>query len=203
MAGTFTPPDRAGAGREPALSAAERLIAEHGVRAVPDRPGRPFATRTGLVRAVVRGHTERIEPLRLRMLAGLGGSTGPRDWVACLVRPATEHLAGLDSPSWYARFTAQAMTDPALRAAVIDETLTAPSLQKAIGGLNETLAALPLRVRMERGDMARHLITQVCAERERALAEGSPTSRPTWEDTATGLVDAIVGLLLAPVTPTG
>ena len=100
-------------------------------------------------------------------------------------------------------FTAEATADPTLRAAVIDETLTAPSLQKALGGLNEVLAALPLRVRMERGDMARHLITQVCAERERALADGTPTSRPTWEETATGLVDAIAGLLLAPVTPTG
>ena len=203
VAGTFTPPDPAGAGRELSLSAAERLIAEHGVRAVPARSFPSLRTRTGLVRAIVREHAHRIEPLRLRMLAGLGGATDPRDWVACLVRPATEHLAGLGTPSWYARFTAEATADPTLRAAVIDETLTAPSLQKALGGLNEVLAALPLRVRMERGDMARHLITQVCAERERALADGTPTSRPTWEETATGLVDAIAGLLLAPVTPTG
>jgi hypothetical protein len=48
--------------------------------------------------------------------------------------------------------------------------------------------------------MARHLIVQMTAERERALAEDGPTPRATWQDTATGLVDAIVGLLLAPVT---
>jgi hypothetical protein len=51
--------------------------------------------------------------------------------------------------------------------------------------------------------MARHLIVQVTAERERALAEGSPTPRASWHDAATGLVDAIVGLLLAPVTTEG
>jgi hypothetical protein len=45
------------------------------------------------------------------------------------------------------------------------------------------------------------LIVHVCAERERALHEGTATPRPTWEATAAELVDAIVGLWLAPVTP--
>jgi hypothetical protein len=40
----------------------------------------------------------------------------------------------------------------------------------------------------------------MCVERERALAEGAPTLQPSWEDLAGGLVDAIVGLWLAPVT---
>ena len=38
------------------------------------------------------------------------------------------------------------------------------------------------------------------AERERALADGTAVARPTWDATATGLTDAIVGLLQAPVT---
>jgi hypothetical protein len=48
--------------------------------------------------------------------------------------------------------------------------------------------------------MARHLIVHTCAERERALAEGAPTARSTWDDTAAGLIDAIVGMWQAPVT---
>jgi hypothetical protein len=40
---------------------------------------------------------------------GTFGSDGPFDLmrVACLVRPLTEHLAALGTPTWYARFTAQ------------------------------------------------------------------------------------------------
>jgi hypothetical protein len=45
--------------------------------------------------------------------------------------------------------------------------------------------------------MSRHLIVQMTAERERALAENRPTPRSTWHDAATGLIDAIVGLMRA------
>jgi hypothetical protein len=48
--------------------------------------------------------------------------------------------------------------------------------------------------------MARHLIVQMCADRERAFADGNPTFWSTWHETATGLVDAIVGMWKAPVT---
>ncbi|CAM02116.1 hypothetical protein A8924_3229 [Saccharopolyspora erythraea NRRL 2338] len=40
----------------------------------------------------------------------------------------------------------------------------------------------------------------MCAERERALAEGTATPRATWDEAAAGLVDAITGLWAAPVT---
>ena len=38
------------------------------------------------------------------------------------------------------------------------------------------------------------------ADRERAVAEGAPTARATWSEAATGLVDAVVGVWLSPVT---
>ncbi len=50
------------------------------------------------------------------MLAEIGDSTELRDWVACAVRPITEHLDALGHPSWYARFIAQVTADPALQA---------------------------------------------------------------------------------------
>ena len=49
--------------------------------------------------------------------------------------------------------------------------------------------------------MARQLIVHMCAERERALAEASPTPRPSWSEAATGRIDAIVGMWRAPATP--
>jgi AcrR family transcriptional regulator len=208
--------DRAGETREAILVAAERLFAELGLAAVSNRQvseaagqgnnfavGYHFGTRVDLVRAIIARHSERVEEVRGRMLAALGDDAGIRNWVACLVRPVTEHLASLGSPTWYARFGAQVTADPALRAVVVDDALTSTTLQQILDGLNRSLPCLPLPVRLERGDMARHLITQVCAERERALAEGAAVARASWQDTATGLIDAIVGLLLAPVTPGG
>ena len=213
MTARTTRADRAGVTRELILTAAERLFAEHGVLAVSNRQvseaagqgnnaavGYHFGTKTDLVRAIAHKHAERIERQRLRMLDAMGDSPDLRDWVACLVRPLTDHLADLGAPTWYARFSAQVMTDPALRAIIIDEALTAPPLQRTVEGLDRCLSALPAPVRAERDAMARQLIMHMCAERERALAEGAPTPRLTWEDTATGLIDAIVGLFLAPVT---
>ena len=213
MAGGTVRADRVTATREAILAAAERLFAEHGVIAVSNRQiseaagqgnntavNYHFGTKADLVRAIVRRHTDEIERLRERMVADLGDPTDLRGWVECLVRPSTEHLAALGNPTWLARFSAQVMTDPVLRAIMVDESLTAPSLHQVLDGVNRCVPELPAPVRAERDDMARHLIVQMTAERERALAEDGPTPRATWQDTATGLVDAIVGLLLAPVT---
>lgn len=215
MAGTIRT-ERANATREVILAAAERLFAEHGVIAVSNRQiseaagqgnnaavGYHFGTKTDLVRAIVQKHATEIERIRADMVAEVADSTDLRDWVACLVRPTTEHLAALGNPTWYARFVAQVMTDPALREIMVTEAMAARPLQQIVEGMNRCLPTLPAQVRADRGDMARHLILQVSAERERALAEGTPTPRATWHDAATGLVDAIVGLLQAPVTATG
>jgi hypothetical protein len=135
------------------------------------------------------------------MLADIAGSDEVRDWVACLVRPVTEHLTALGNPTWFARFGAQVMTDPGLRDIMIDGALTSPTLVQILDGLNRCLPDLPVEVRAERWMMSSQLMVHVCAERERALAEGRPTPRSTWHGAATGLIDAIVALWAAPVTP--
>jgi AcrR family transcriptional regulator len=206
--------ERNTATRERILTAAERLFAEHGVYAVSNRQvgeaagqgntavvGYHFGTKTDLVRAIIRRHSEQIERIRERLLADISDSPEVRDWVACLVRPMSEHLARLGAPTWYARFSAQVMTDPTLREIMIEESLTSPALQRILDGLNRCLPALPVEVRIERGDIGRHLMVHVIAERERALAEGTPTPRATWHDAASGLIDAVVGVWLAQVTP--
>ncbi|NEC89302.1 TetR/AcrR family transcriptional regulator [Streptomyces sp. SID12501] len=214
MAGRARQDERSVATQQSLLIAAERLFAERGVHAVANRQiseaagqgnnaavSYHFGTKTDVVRAIVRKHTEHMERLREGMMADLDESAGLRDWVGCMVRPVTDHLEALGSPTWYARFTAQVMADPALHAIMIEESLAvSPSVRRLLEGLNQCTPGLPVGVHFERAVMARHLIVQMCVERERALADHSRTYRPTWHDTATGLIDAIVGLWQAPFT---
>lgn len=208
--------DRASNTREAILTAAEKLFAEHGVYAVSNRQvseaagqgnnaavGYHFGTKTDLVREIEQRHRVPIERLRERMVAEAGDSADLRDWVGCLVRPLTDHLAELGNPSWYARFAAQAMADPAYHKIVVRDALSSPSLVQVIDRINRCLPDLPREVHSERNAMARNLLMHTCAERERALAENTSSTRSSWQGAAIGLIDAIVGLWLAPVTPTG
>ncbi|MCV6975260.1 TetR/AcrR family transcriptional regulator [Mycobacterium bourgelatii] len=205
--------ERASSTQEAILVAAERLFAEHGVFAVSNRQvseaagqgnnaavGYHFGTKTDLVRAIEQKHRGPIDQLREQMVAALPASAGMRDWVACLVRPLTDHLEELGNPTWYARFAAQAMTDPAYHNIVVKDALSSPSLVQVIDGINSCLHDLPVSVRSERNIMARNLLMHTCADFERALAAGAAAPRWSWRAAAAGLIDAIVGLWLAPVT---
>ncbi|MGE2715402.1 TetR/AcrR family transcriptional regulator [Mycolicibacterium litorale] len=205
--------ERASHTQEAILRAAERLYAEHGVFAVSNRQvseaagqgnnaavGYHFGTKTDLVRAIEFKHRGPIERLREKMVADLGSAPDMRDWVACLVRPLTDHLAELGNPSWYARFAAQVMTDPAYHSMIVRDALSSPSLVEVINGIGACLPELPADVRAERNIMGRNLLMHSCAERERGLAEGVLVPRASWAAAASGLIDAIVGLWQAPVT---
>jgi AcrR family transcriptional regulator len=205
--------DRVQATRDLILTTAEQLFAEHGVFAVSNRQiseaagqgnntavGYHFGTKTDLVREIVRKHAGPVEERRRELIAELGADPDVRDWVTILVRSSTDHMGSLGTPSWMARFNAQLMNDPSLREIQLQESLNSPTLRRVIEGLIDHLAELPPPVRIERGDMARHLIIQMTAEFERALADGTPTARATWHEMADGLIDGIVGLLTAPVT---
>lgn len=204
---------RADQTREQILAAAERLFAQHGVVAVSNRQiseaagqgnntavGYHFGTKTDLVRAIVAKHSGAMERLRENLLHRYAGSDDLRDWVICLVHPFTDHLAELDGPTWYARFSAQVMADPVLRQIIVDDALATPSIQTAVEGIRRRMGSFPAPIHTERLTMARALIMHTCAERERALADGDPVARPTWQSTGDGLTDAIGGLLQAPVT---
>jgi AcrR family transcriptional regulator len=208
--------DRVSSTQEAILKAAERLYAEHGVFAVSNRQvseaagqgnnaavGYHFGTKTDLVRAIEHKHRGPIVELREQMVAQVVDSTELRDWVGCLVRPLTDHLAALGNPTWYARFAAQVMADPAYHNIVVRDALSSASLVQVIDGMTNCLPDLPADVRAERNIMARNLLMHSCADRERGLAQGANVPRASWSAAASGLIDAIVGLWRAPVTEDG
>ncbi len=193
------------------LDTAERLFAEHGVIAVSNRQiseaagqgnnaavGYHFGSKNDLVRAIVHRHAEPMTGIRRRLLDEFGGSERVRDWVVCVVRPITEHLADLGNPSWYARFAAQLLTEPNLRDLTAAEVGDLPSLHSVFDGLARVLPGIPPEVRVERNDMAHTLILHFCARRERTLPLGVD-ARPMWRMTESSLIDALEGLYRAPV----
>ncbi|WP_319436730.1 helix-turn-helix domain-containing protein [Mycobacterium sp. RTGN5] len=205
--------DRASLTREAILTAAERLFAEHGVFAVSNRQvseaagqgnnaavGYHFGTKTDLVRAIEHKHAIPVEKLREERVKALTPAAELRDWVECLVLPLTDHLTAMGNPTWYARFAAQVMADPAYQKTVTRDALTLPTLVTVVESINRCLPDLPGPVRVERNIMARNLLMHTCAEYERALTEGSSLRLTSWRTAASGLVDALVGLWLAPVT---
>lgn len=204
---------RGEATRNTILDVALRLFAEQGVVAVSNRQigaaagrgntsvvGYYFASKTDLVRALVGRFTAKVSLGRESMISRLSDTPDLRDWVDCLVHPYTAFLDAEGPPTWYARFMAQVLTDPALREAAVEEASTEPIL-KILQGLSDCLPQLPERVLRERSRIASHVIVQMCAERERALAEGLPVYPESWDESATALVDVLVGVWTAPVTP--
>ncbi|MCA1196185.1 TetR/AcrR family transcriptional regulator, partial [Saccharopolyspora sp. 6V] len=184
--------------RELILSAAERLFAEHGIAAVSNRQvseaagqgnntavGYHFGTKAELVAAILRKHHEQVERLRARMVAGADGSV--RGWVSCMVLPTALHLAELGSPTWFGRFGAQVMTDPAYREIAERASRSSPALLRAGGELHRLLPELPEPVREERRDMARQLVVHGVAARARARAAPPPPPRAPGGRRAPGL----------------
>jgi AcrR family transcriptional regulator len=191
------------------LHAAEELFAERGVFAVSNRQvseaagqrnssavGYHFGTKADLVLAIVDTHARAIEEHRARLLVEIEGSTELRDWITALVVPYVDHLASIGPTSYYARFSAQAMTDPALRAVVYEAALESPSIRKIVHGLRRCVASLPPSAQRIRSDMARQLILHMSAEREREAG----TDSSGWDEFGVDLVDAIVGMWSAPVS---
>jgi AcrR family transcriptional regulator len=204
--------------RETILTVAERLFAERGVFAVSNRQisevaglgnntavSYHFGTKTDLIRAIMAEHASRMDERRRVLLAEYESSTELRDWVVVTVRPVTDHLAALGTPSWYGRFAAQLMTDPALRDIMTAEALYSPTMRAAAEGLIHRQPGLPAEVRAERHGMIRALMVHTCAERERTLADvgrncADVDAAAAWRSTEAYLVDAIAGLLSAPVS---
>lgn len=193
------------------LDAAEQLFAEHGIadvthRRIVEASGQGnnaavayhFGTKEDVVRAIERKHAEHIDQLLAERLVDIADTSELRDWIECLVRPLTDHLASLGNPTWYARFCAQMMADPVYSKVVTRSALSSPELGMVLDGIKRCLPDLPAPVRAERAMMARLLLNHTCAEYEAAFAEGRSVPRADWSGVGDGLIEATVGLWLAP-----
>jgi AcrR family transcriptional regulator len=205
--------DRGDSTRAAILVAAERLFAEHGVSNVSHRRivataeqgnnaavAYHFGNKAELVRAIERKHHEHVQRRLAEHVAQVTGSTNLADWIGCLVRAYTDHLASLGTPSWYARFCAQVMTNPVYAKTMTSSALASNSLQAILDGISRSMPELPAHVRSERHLYTRLLLTHVFAEYEAGFGEGRPMPWSDWDQIGSGLIDSIVGLWRAPVS---
>ncbi len=193
------------------IATGERLFAEVGVTVSTREIGKAagqanksavayhFGSREELVRAIARHHSPDIERRRDAMLAALSEASTLGDWLACIVKPITDHLASLGSPSWYARFLAGCMASPALRAVVFEDAIVSPSMIPMLLEVNRRLPELPGDVFEARGFMTQHLIAHTCADHERALQTKAGTPYASWQVLCEAVIDALLGLWSAPV----
>jgi AcrR family transcriptional regulator len=201
--------EQAEATRELLLRTAERLFAERGLAQVSNRQiveaagqannsalAYHVGSRTDLIDAITRAHVEPIAARTRELVRAARGSRQPRDHVASLVLPYTEHLAGLGNPSWCARFLAQVVTDPAL--VDLDPVLAVEFLE-GVAAVWSHVADLPPAESALRNQTARVAVIHTCAEQERVAATtGVPAD---WSLVGVALTDAVTGLLLAPRHP--
>ena len=193
------------------LSTAERLYAERGLsevsnRQVADAAGQAnnsavayhIGTKSDLVTAICRHHVEPIERRTRDLVTSARGQTDPSIHIASLVRPYTAHLGELGVPSWFARFTVQIAADPTFGTEAIWPPELQSLQQEAGRAVWATVPDMPAEVARLRIQMMRTAIMHTCAERE---ADAARTGHPAdWDLVGRALVDAVTGLLLAPVT---
>jgi len=204
------------AAREQLLTIAERLFAERGIAAVSLREigaaaGQRnnsaaqyhFGNREGLVDAIFEARMAPIDRHRQAMLAGLEAAARDRDVRAlceAFVLPLASALGEQDGRSWYARFLAQVVFDPDFELFAKRRFPVTTGLRRVIALLGAALD-LPPVVRAERLELAGGLVVHGLADRERALQATRRRSTAPPALLAADLVDAMVGLLTAPVSP--
>ncbi|MFF4621938.1 TetR/AcrR family transcriptional regulator [Nonomuraea jabiensis] len=189
---------RAVTARSAIMRAAERLYATEGfaavsIRQIGEAAGQRnksavqyhFTSRDELVKAILAEHAEAMEVHRLAMMSRLGepGGMSPRDRIRCVVLPHIEHHVDLGVPSWYGRFLAQVVVEPALREYAVSVHLERPSLRRLYDATRDPGEPDPGRA-ARREAMTRVLIVHMCAELERDLAAGDTTA--SGRDPATG-----------------
>ena len=197
---------RAGtATRERILSAAERLFAQRGtaqvsLKEINSAAGQRntaavhyhFKSREQLLQAVLEPHLVEVDERRRDLLDGLEAD-GAAD-LAALVRVLVEPLAAkLDDVSGRSFLCIQAELAP-------QASRPRPSTRGLMERVGHALAGeLPEPVVRARGDLAQLLLFPALAERARREG-GRRATRADREFFVAGLMDALVGVLSAPVS---
>jgi AcrR family transcriptional regulator len=195
--------------RNKLIRTAERLYAEQGLASVSVRKiaiaaGQRnksavqyhFTSRDELIKAILARHTAAIEKHRIVMVEALDASRVPsfEERMACLIMPTVEHHIELGTPSWYGRFLAQILVEPALREHVMRAHLNTPSVRRLneLGHLGRRVCeSLPAA-----SEMIRQFAVHMCAELEYDLAHGriAPAAADTsWHQLGEDVIKAICG----------
>ena len=210
-----SPTPRAQLAMDKLMDAAERLYAEHGfagvsIRQISDAAGQRnksvvqyhFSNRDELIKAIIARHVEPVDRLRMAMVAELVNrpEVSLRDRVSCFVLPSIQHNINLGTPSWHARFMAQAFVEPSLRDYALQSHMDSESIR--------LLHQLP-RVHQhdpsgelvpQLATMIRQLIVHSAAELEYDLAHGrvpASEAEPSWRSLGEHLVTAVCGISIA------
>jgi AcrR family transcriptional regulator len=198
--------------REKLMRTAERLYAEHGLASVSVRKigvaaGQRnksvvqyhFTNRDELIKAILARHTAAIETHRFPMVAALGasGEISSAQRMACLIMPTVEHHIELGTPSWYGRFLAQVLVEPAIRDHTMRMHLNTPSLRRlnALGHLGWPVNDPELFV--QQGAMIRQFTVHMCAELEYDLAHGridAANAEASWRRLGADVIKVLSGL---------
>jgi len=200
------------------IEAAERLFAQRGIAAVSLQEIRAasgqrntsvvhyhFGSKQNLIEAIVEHRTHHVNLRRLTMLAELerdGRAEDLRGLVEAMIWPVAQSLG---PGSYYARFLAQAMTDPVYRR-MMDfvrmprRRTEATGLWQRIGVRAEALVpGLPAAIRTQRLRIAGRTWIHALAEYESELDAGEAPLMPTAPFIA-NLVDMIVAMITAPIS---
>ena len=128
-------------------------------------------------------------------------ATHPTCGTGWLVGAAADRpLGAIGTPSWYARFAAQALIDPLYQRIITKHGFESPNLHQVVEQIGRALPTLPAEVYAERSIMMRTMLIYTCAEFERELAQGKPFPWPDWAAAAHGLIDGIVALMQGPIS---
>ncbi|WP_232716910.1 TetR/AcrR family transcriptional regulator [Gordonia metallireducens] len=204
--------------RQALISAAEELIALHGVSAVSSRQiskaagqgnnyavGHHFGSKDDLIRATLTTHNIPLDRLRRKALAEIGPDPKVRDWIRCLVCPEIEYLGELGAPTYFARFFANVSSDPATTILLYEQMGDSEPLLAILEGFYGALPQFSDPVLEIRNNMTRHIIVNTLADIERAAEDaarpGSERTVTAWEHQCDIVVDALTGMWLAPITP--
>jgi len=193
------------------VDAAERLVAERGIGSVSLREVQAasgqrnksaaqyhFGSRDGLLEAVVVTRMAPVNARRLALLAELDAQGTPslRDIVAALIHPLAEATVGRPG-SCYARFLAQAWTDP-IASTLVERNLQGESHRAVRTRLVAQLDHLPEPLRQGRVDRVLALVVLTLAAWEAGQVR---RDAPPLTARLADLVDSCVAVLEAPASP--
>ncbi|MEU5670633.1 helix-turn-helix domain-containing protein [Micromonospora sp. NPDC047753] len=199
---------RSEAARTALLDAAERLFAESGVAEVSDRrvaeaAGNTnhsavryyFGGREGLLKALLARHVRDVSEQREGMPPAEDSVLGD---IRGLVAPSMRVLDQLPRPSWRARFLDHVLHNPATQPIMREAQDTTPQALELRESLAARLRHLDPEVVAGRARLITRIVSTATAEVEaRAERDGED---PRWPEVGDFLVDAITGMLGAPIS---